>query len=232
MILPPRQRSWSRAKMLTSSVRHRSFLRAFEAEYLAELEIKGEALDIGGGRKAQYRDLLANYDRLDSLNIDANLEPTILANANEQFPIADERYDTIISCNTLEHLINDVHVVHETMRVLRPGGRAHIFVPFLFPVHGSPQDFHRHTALYWEQLLESLDAAQIVIQPLVWNAEVSALATLGHVRWAKWLARAIVLVTGLRNGDGLDAGAGNAKEVARAANFAMGYLLQFSKQTF
>ncbi|WP_297107214.1 methyltransferase domain-containing protein [uncultured Devosia sp.] len=219
MIVEPRPRTWSRAKALVASVRTKSFIRAFEIEILTDIKLAGDSLDIGGGRKAQYRELITGYDTVASLNIDPALEPTILANANETFPIADNSYDTIVSFNTLEHLINDVHVVHETFRILRPHGRAHIFVPFLFPVHGSPQDFHRHTGLYWDDLLHSIGAEEVVIEPMVWSPSVSALATLGHARWAKWLARAIVLYTGLVQ----------RRPAPRDANFAMGYFIRFTK---
>lgn len=219
MIIEPRARTWNRAKALVASVRTKSFIRAFETEILSEIRLVGTSLDVGGGKKAQYRDLIPGYGGVTSLNIDAGLEPTILANANEAWPIADDSYDTIVSFNTLEHLINDVHVVHEMFRVMRPGGRAHIFVPFLFPVHGSPQDFHRHTGLYWDELLNSIGGADVVIEPMVWSPAVSALATLGHARWAKWLARTIVVYSGLFS----------ASPSPRDANFAMGYFMMFSK---
>lgn len=219
MIVEPRPRTWKRATTLVGSVRTKSFIRAFETEIMSGLRLKGEVLDIGGGRKAQYRDLIAGYADAASLNIDPKLEPTIIANANEAFPISDNSYDTIISFNTLEHLTNDVHVVREAFRVLRPGGTAHIFVPFLFPVHGSPQDFHRHTALYWDDLLQSIAAVDVIVEPMVWSPAVSALATLGHARWAKWLARVIVLYMGI-------VGTPTAK---RDAYFAMGYYIQFGK---
>ena len=54
----------------------------------------------------------------------------------------------------LEHVQNAEHAMAEIARVLRPGGRALITVPFLYPTHEMPYDFWRYTHLGLRSLVE------------------------------------------------------------------------------
>ena len=57
----------------------------------------------------------------------------------EALPYADASFDLILSHEVLEHVQDDAQAVAEIVRVLRPGGRAVIFVPnrlYPFETHG------------------------------------------------------------------------------------------------
>ena len=57
----------------------------------------------------------------------------------EALPYADATFDLILSHEVLEHVQDDAQAVAEMVRVLRPGGRAVIFVPnrlYPFETHG------------------------------------------------------------------------------------------------
>ena len=59
--------------------------------------------------------------------------------AGEQLPFPAEAFDTILSHEVLEHVRDDAASVAEMARVLKPGGRAIIFVPnrlYFFETHG------------------------------------------------------------------------------------------------
>jgi SAM-dependent methyltransferase len=57
----------------------------------------------------------------------------------ERLPFADESFDVVFSNDVLEHVQDDRESALEIVRVLRPSGRAVIFVPnrlYLFETHG------------------------------------------------------------------------------------------------
>src|SRR5690606_26208157 len=59
--------------------------------------------------------------------------------AAEAIPYPDNRFDTILSHEVLEHVDDDRAAVREMVRVLRPGGRIIIFAPnrwYPFETHG------------------------------------------------------------------------------------------------
>jgi SAM-dependent methyltransferase len=140
-----------------------SLWRTLLYEELSGLTLDGRVLDVGGGtRKSSYLTLLRVNGQLDSLNIDPDRVPTFVADLNKPLPIPSATYDTILSLNTLEHVREDVFALHEMTRVLKPGGRMLIFVPFLYRVHGSPSDFHRHPKPWWEAVLRDAGLTPIV----------------------------------------------------------------------
>jgi SAM-dependent methyltransferase len=65
--------------------------------------------------------------------------PGIVNATGEYLPYPDSSFDLILSHEVLEHVADDRLAVREMVRVLRPGGRAVIFVPnigYPFETHG------------------------------------------------------------------------------------------------
>ena len=65
--------------------------------------------------------------------------PHILNAAGESIPLPTSTFDLILSHEVLEHVQDDREAVCEMVRVLKPGGRAVIFVPnrgYPFETHG------------------------------------------------------------------------------------------------
>jgi SAM-dependent methyltransferase len=65
--------------------------------------------------------------------------PRILNAAGENLPFPDSSFDLILSHEVLEHVADDRQAAAEMARVLRPGGRAVVFVPsrgYPFETHG------------------------------------------------------------------------------------------------
>ena len=174
MILAPLRATWKRWRRLANT--QYSLLRSLEYEAIEGIRLRGRTLDLGGGRRADYHSLLRIDGVLDSLNIGRSIQPTVCADANAYWPFQSETYDNVISLNTFEHLKNDVIALHEAVRVLRPGGQLHAVIPFLYRVHGSPSDYHRHTSYWWNEMLAAcgLSPDSIVIEPLLWDPYSSA----------------------------------------------------------
>jgi SAM-dependent methyltransferase len=160
------------------------------------IPLVGSVLDVGGGTGAAYVPLLHGSTDITSVNIDPAIRPSLVVDLADGLPFPDSSYDTVISFNTLEHLADDQLALDEVVRVLRPGGKAYILVPFLYRVHGHPHDFHRHTAQGWNFLLQRAGIPDELqsIRPLVWDPFATAwaiadVAPLGR-RW--WRARRFV----------------------------------------
>jgi SAM-dependent methyltransferase len=128
MILEPLKPTFKRLKAINT--RKLSILRALEHEIIAKIEIQGKTLDLGGGSRASYNEIIQNNGTIDSINISPNFHPTYLADANKPWPVENAIYDNVISFNTLEHLWNDTFALSEALRVLKPGGHLPSIVPF------------------------------------------------------------------------------------------------------
>jgi len=174
MILEPLKPTLKRFRAINT--RKMSILRALEHEIISRIEVHGKTLDLGGGSRASYNDIIQNKGTIDSINVSPEYHPTYLTDANKPWPVADALYDNVISFNTLEHLWNDTFALSEALRVLKPGGTLHIIVPFLYRVHGSPYDFHRHTHEAWQLILEQNGIPEELqkIEPVVWDSMATA----------------------------------------------------------
>jgi SAM-dependent methyltransferase len=170
----PRPRTLRRWRRIAWS-RH-SILRALEYEAVAGLTLDGRSLDIGGGQDADYHGLLKVAGVLETLNIDPRRNPSHLSDLNRRLPFGDDEFDNVLSLNTFEHVFEEDVAISEALRILRPGGQFHFIVPFLYKVHGSPSDFHRHTADWWNAVIRRRGASRVIVDPLVWDQITSAYA--------------------------------------------------------
>jgi SAM-dependent methyltransferase len=178
VIVEPQRPTFRRWRKLRSSPH--SLLRTLQYERLASLDVRGRVLDVGGGERADYRSLVRGEPDLVSVNIDSSMRPSFLVDLNRGLPFRDRSFEGAISLNTFEHLAEDRIALAELLRVLRPGAPFHIFVPFLFKVHGSPSDYQRRTAHWWTMELRSngLTDEEFLVEPLVWDPLATALSVI------------------------------------------------------
>ena len=63
----------------------------------------------------------------------AGAEATVHAGDALDLPFDSEEFDRVIAAEILEHVPADIQVIHELVRVLRPGGTMAVSVPRWFP---------------------------------------------------------------------------------------------------
>ena len=122
-----------------------SVLRKAEHNALSRITLTGAVLDVGGSKKSAYQRLFRGLYTLTTVNIDPNALPDITADLENPLPIREATYDAVLLINVLEHIFEYRQLLLESVRVLKPGGILVVVVPFLFPIHPSPRDFHRFT---------------------------------------------------------------------------------------
>jgi SAM-dependent methyltransferase len=135
---------------LSFSVR-RHFVDQFFFSKKAELHNANTIIDIGG--KRTHKRGLFNIDEINRhvtyVNIEKETHPDILADA-ASIPLPDNSFNIVLMGEVLEHIYTPLGVLKEAYRLLQPGGKLFATVPFLFPVHGDPNDYGRYTASFWK----------------------------------------------------------------------------------
>ncbi|MBC7205060.1 MAG: class I SAM-dependent methyltransferase [Methyloversatilis sp.] len=131
----------------------RTLWRAIEAE---AHQLRGELLDVGCGSKP-YRALFA-VDRYTGLDIDTPRTREQGAADHfydgRTFPFGDASFDAVLCNQVLEHVFEPDAFITEIRRVLRPGGRVLLTVPFVWDEHEQPYDFARYTTFGLKALFE------------------------------------------------------------------------------
>lgn len=111
--------------------------------------LSGLVLDIGcaGGKPRKYLGADVHYVGLDYLDTATTwylTRPDVFGDA-QKLPFADDSIDHVLLLDVLEHIPDPGKCLAEIFRVMRPGGTLTIQVPFLYPIHDAPLDFHRWT---------------------------------------------------------------------------------------
>lgn len=125
---------------------------------LIDRHARGRILDAGAGRLA-WRELLepraSHYLATDYMP--AHPELAFTADLQGGIPLKDASVDTIFCCSVMEHTPEPWRVLPEFRRVLAPGGRAILSVPFLYYLHDAPHDYFRFTRHGVERLAAAAD---------------------------------------------------------------------------
>lgn len=177
--------TWSRYRYLHRAGQSQSILRCLEYERLARLKLEGLVLDFGGGSRTNYTSHIPKWGRsantfeYESANIDPCTEPTYLLDKEGRIPVSDGLYDCVLSLNTLEHVFDLNAALSEIRRVVRQDGNLVVVVPFIFRVHGHPDDYHRGTPSFWEKMLNRHSFGSVTIECLVWGPFSTAYAVSG-----------------------------------------------------
>jgi len=144
-----------RTLSLTYSVR-RSYVDEFMFRHVPALLPGSLVLDLGGHRHSRRGRFQMERHPLRVFYADLSPahSPDTLADAAE-LPFVADCFDAVVCTEVLEHVPEPRRVLSEAHRILRPGGRLLLTVPFLYPIHAYPYDYGRYTDSYWQTALRA-----------------------------------------------------------------------------
>ena len=129
----------------------------------------GRLLDVGVGERPHgklFEGKVSRYIGLEYPPMADNLSPGIWTMLERvrgiidvwgdggALPFREESFDTLLALEVLEHVPEPDALVKEFVRVLRPGGKLLLTVPFAAPLHQLPFDYQRFTEPGIRNLLE------------------------------------------------------------------------------
>lgn len=173
-------------------IKTKSLLRKEEYLTLSKLSINGRILDVGGSTLSGYHELIKGEHTFVVGNIDDKYGIDINFDAQKVWPFDKASFDGVLFINLLEHLFDYNIAISESYRVLKDGGIVAGVVPFMFNVHGSPNDYFRYTASSLEMLFKLTGFNSISVKELGSGAfSVIYHNLIGFVRW-NWLASVLI----------------------------------------
>lgn len=94
-----------------------------------------------GSRSKRLKEM---HSGIKNLDICYYPDVDVIADA-KALPFTDNSVDMVIFKNVLEHLKDPGNALSEIKRILKPGGKLYVKIPFLQPFHAVPDDFQRYT---------------------------------------------------------------------------------------
>ena len=129
-------------------------------------------LDVGCGTGANLQ-MLANFGVAEGVDVSSGALDFCRARglskvkqgAAEALPYEDASFDLVTGLDVVEHLDDDIAGLGEMRRVLRPGGRALLFVPAFMFLWGVQDDISHHRRRYTiPELRERLSEAGLTVE--------------------------------------------------------------------
>jgi SAM-dependent methyltransferase len=126
-------------------------------------QFHGNLLEVGAG-SSPYEDLImasgkiSEYIKLDFASSDYHKGHDLdLTWDGKTIPLDRHSIDSVIMTEVLEHVHRPGELLQEVRRVLKPGGVLFLTVPFIWPMHELPFDYHRFTPIALRTYLEEAD---------------------------------------------------------------------------
>ncbi len=118
--------------------------------------ISGKVLDVGCGKKP--------YEQLFQATEYIGLEYDSPENRKKKnadfyydghiFPFENNSFDSLVINQVFEHVFNPDAFLKEVLRVLKPGGKLLMTVPFVWDEHEQPHDYARYSSFGLQFILE------------------------------------------------------------------------------
>lgn len=139
---------------------------------------RGKLIDLGCGTVplyAAYRSLVEEVTCVDwaSNKHDAR-HLDVEHDLNRPLPLATDRYDTVILSDVLEHIRRPEPLLAEVARILAPGGKLLLNVPFFYWLHEQPYDYFRYSEHALRSFMNECGLELILLESLGGVPEVLA----------------------------------------------------------
>jgi SAM-dependent methyltransferase len=156
---------------LSTSARRRLASPALYCLYAAltprvALHVSGPVLDAGCGTMP-FRQLIADAGaQYFSMDVEQRVNDVdFVGDLQDMSAIPTESFDTVLCSEVLEHLPTPSRALSEIARILKPGGKVLLTVPYLCRLHEEPRDYFRYTSHGLRHLLETAGFVVLEIAP-------------------------------------------------------------------
>ena len=194
---------------------------------------RGRLVDLGCGRAplyGAYRPHVSSVTCVDwaqSLHDNPYLDQ--LVDLNAPLPFAGAAFDTAILSDVLEHLAEPELLWVEMARILAPGGKVLLNVPFLYRIHEAPHDYARYTEFALRRFAERSGLEVLELEPVGGSIAVFADLRAKHLEQGGAVGRLLAALASAAAGVLMRRGPTRRADLSSAAAFPLGYFMVAGK---
>lgn len=143
-----------------------TIFRSLTHKALAQHQLNGEIIDLGGGNHAEYAGFIkGNFTRY-SANLNPASKPDFIADFEEPLKLESDKFDGVLLINVLEHIYHAHQLAREAWRILKPSGTVIVTVPYIMAIHPSPHDYYRFSEDALRSMFTEAGFSKISIKPI------------------------------------------------------------------
>ena len=161
--------------------------------------VRGRLIDLGCGKVplyAAYKDLSSSWVCVDWGNaLQKNIHLDYECDLNQPLPLPSDTFDTVILSDVLEHLSKPGLVWQEMARILTPGGKVIMNVPFYYCIHAAPYDFFRYTEYALHDFAQSAGFKVVLLKPMGGVPEIFADLLAKTFNLIPWPGKYLAIIT-------------------------------------
>jgi len=133
------------------------------AQYQSHLKthVRGRLLDLGCGKVPLYSAYAPYASEIVCVDWTPGEHIDLECDLSQPLSFESSRFDTIILSDVLEHIPEPRLLWSEMKRVLAPGGKIIMNVPFYYLVHEHPHDYYRYTNFALERFVKINEMALV-----------------------------------------------------------------------
>jgi len=154
--------------IIRSNFRGYSLLRAYQIYECKNIKLKGNSIEFGAykNKTKNFNNFFIGNSHFKLSNIykhnDINY---IKLDLTKNLKLKKNIFDNVIIFNVLEHLPNTENAFHQINNILKKNGILVGSTPFIYQVHGAPNDYFRFTKdFFYENLKKKF--VKINVKPL------------------------------------------------------------------
>lgn len=119
-------------------------------------ELSGKILDVGCGWKPYKK--LFTFSEYIGIDVEQEGHPhddemIDVFYDGKRIPFENETFDSVVTTQVFEHIFTPNQFLSEINRVLKPGGKLILTVPFVWDEHEQPYDYARYSSFGLKHLL-------------------------------------------------------------------------------
>ena len=175
-----------------------TLLRSLQINECLKIKINGLSLEFGAidNKKKTFSNFIKGNSKFEYSNIKANKKAKIFySDLTKKLKINSNKYENILILNVLEHLNKYDIAFTETKRILKKNGQLIGSTPFIYQVHGAPNDYFRFTKDSINFLLKKNDFYKIKIKALGFGPFVASYSLIyPYIRYLPFFCQIILLL--------------------------------------
>mgnify|MGYP001201976880 CR=1 FL=1 len=175
-----------------------TLLRVQQIYRCLNINLTGLSLEFGAidNKNKTFSNFFTGSKKFHYTNIKSDKKLNIFySDLTKKLKISKNKYNNILIFNVLEHLPKYNLAFSETYRILKKGGYLIGSVPFIYQVHGAPNDYFRFTKQFLNYYLNFYKFKNIEVIPLGFGPFIASYSLIfPYIKFIPFFSQIILLL--------------------------------------